>query len=68
MAYAIECLIWLLNLEGSPTPLRPPRLAIGTAIPREVGGPISGTAAIRRGSVTMKKVEEKYMLERTGRV
>jgi hypothetical protein len=43
-------------------------LAIGTAIPREVGGTSSGTAAVRRGRVTMKRVEKKYMLERTGKV
>jgi hypothetical protein len=40
---------------------------MGIAIPREAGGQISGTAAVRRGSAATKNID-RYILERTRKV
>jgi hypothetical protein len=42
-----------------------PRLAIATAIPREVDTLAGGTAAVREGSEARMKAREKYILSRT---
>ena len=61
-AYATERLMPPSNSEVSTTPLKGlPRLAIGTAIPREAGDPASATAAVRKGSGARTRISEKYI-------
>jgi hypothetical protein len=58
--YAIEFWLRLSYREGLATG-RPPRLAMGMAMPRDVGGWARGMAAVRRGRMARTKECEKCM-------
>ena len=61
MAYATERLIPFCSVEVTTTLLLRPRLLIETATPREGGELVSGTAAVRKGSVARMNAGEKYI-------
>lgn len=57
----IEC--WTrLAYDAGPPRGRLARLAIGTAIPREVGSCVTGMAKVKKGRTVRIKESEKYIM------